>query len=322
MTTTDRSAGVTVLPMPDLSPTFPGPFPSSPHADHIQAHVGQWLHRFPLLGPPDARRTLCDIVAHGVARTFPTAEPDGLFLCADLFLWLTAFDDTYGEATAAGSPAQLVRRIQGCLHVLADGEPPGDADPFDEALQDLLVRLRTRATAAQYLRVSCCLRDVLFGILWEAHHLAEPDHVRLHDYLAMRPHTVLVRTLIAVAEVVLRYELPEEARNSQAVRQAESAVADLAGVLNDLGSYARESAKGVPNSLNLVSLITREQSCDIPTAYAAASLLGEEHAAAARHGIGALATSDSAPLTEHAGALESIACSYIWHINHARYKKA
>ncbi|MEV8099094.1 hypothetical protein [Kitasatospora sp. NPDC085879] len=321
MTTTDRT-GIAALPMPDLSRTFPGPFPASPHADHIQAHVGQWLQRFPLIGPHDARRTLCDIVAHGVARTFPTAGPDGLFLCADLFLWLTAFDDTYGEATAAGSPAPLVRRIQGCVHLLADGEPPGDTDPFDEALQDLLVRLRTRATTAQYLRVTGYLRDVLFGILWEAHHLTEPDHVRMQDYRTMRPHTVLARTLIAVAEVVLRYELPEEARNSQAVRQAESAVADLAGVLNDLGSYARESAKGIPNSLNLISLIRREQNCDIPTAYAAASLLGEERAATARHGIGELTASNSAPLAQHAGALESIACSYIWHIDHARYRKA
>ncbi|WP_405010058.1 hypothetical protein [Kitasatospora sp. NBC_01539] len=320
MTTTDRP-GTTALPMPDLSGTFPGPFPTSPHADRIAEHVGRWLHRFPLLGPSDARHTLCDIVAHGVARTFPTAEPDGLFLCADLFLWLTAFDDTFGEATAAGSPARLVRRIQTCVHLLADGGPPDGADPFDEALQDLLVRLRTRATAAQYLRVTGCLRDVLFGMLWEAHHLAEPHHVTVRDYRAVRPHTVFVRTLVAMAEVVLRYELPDEARNSPAVRQPESAVADLAGVLNDLASYARESARGVPDSLNLVPLITREQHCDIPGAYAAASRLGEEYAATARHGIAALMTGDSAPLARHARALESIACSYAWHIDHARYRK-
>lgn len=136
------------------------------------------------------------------------------------------------------------------------------------------MRLRARATAAQYLRVTGCLRDILFGILWEAHHLAEPEHVTLRDYRAIRPHTVFARTLMAVAEVVLRYELPEEARNSEAVRQPESAVADLAGVLNDLGSYTREAARGVPNSLNLISLITREQNCDVPTAYEAASRLG------------------------------------------------
>lgn len=69
MTTTERT-GIASLPMPDLSSTFPGPFPTSPHADHIGKHLVQWLLRFPLLGPPDALRTLCDIVAHGVARTF------------------------------------------------------------------------------------------------------------------------------------------------------------------------------------------------------------------------------------------------------------
>ncbi|MCU7820174.1 terpene synthase family protein [Kitasatospora sp. DSM 101779] len=319
MTTTDQ-AGIAALPMPDLSRTFPGPFPTSPHAEDIQAHLGQWLDRFPLLSRPEARHILCDIVAHGVARTFPTAEADGLFLCADLFLWLTAFDDTYGEAAAAGSPARLARRIQGCVHLLGGGEVPGDAGAFDEALHDLLVRLRTRATAAQYLRITGCLRDALFGILWEAHQLADPGHVSMQDYRMMRPHTVLVRTLIAATEVVLRYELPEEARRSRAVQQLEAAVADLAGVLNDLGSYARESAKGVPDSLNLISLLTRDQHCDIPTAYAAASRLGEEHATTARRGIHALAAGDSAVLAQHARALESIACSYVWHIGHARYK--
>ncbi|MEV7175697.1 hypothetical protein [Kitasatospora sp. NPDC093679] len=320
MTSTDQ-ARIAALPMPDLSRTFPGPFPTSPHAEDIQAHLEQWLDRFPLLSRPEARHILCDIVAHGVARTFPTAEEDGLFLCADLFLWLTAFDDTYGEATAASSQAQLVRRIRGCVHLLADGEPPGDAGPFDGALHDLLVRLRARATTAQYLRVTGSFRDVLFGILWEAQQLAEPDHVSMQEYHTMRPHTVFARALIAMAEVVLRYELPEEARNSPAVRLPESAVCDLAGVLNDLGSYARESAKDVPNSLNLIPLITREQNCEVPAAWAAASLLGKERAATARHGLDELAASHSTPLAQHAKALDSIACSYIWHIDHARYRK-
>ncbi|MFJ1706292.1 terpene synthase family protein [Kitasatospora sp. NPDC088346] len=321
MSTTDLT-GLAALPLPDLSGSFPGPFPASPHAGGIEAHLGQWLRRFPLLGPPEALGPLCDIVAHGVARTFPTAEPDGLHLCADLFLWLTAFDDTHGEAAAASDPARLVRRIWDCVHLLADGEPSRDAGPFDEALRDLLVRLRTRATTAQYLRVTGCLRDILLGSLWEAHHLAEPEHVTSHDYRAIRPHTVFARTLVAVAEVVLRYELPEEARRSEAVRQPESAVADLAGVLNDLGSYARESAKGVPHSLNLITLIARERNCDVPTAAAVVARLGEERAAAARHGIGELATGGSAPLAQHAAALESIAHSYVWHIDHVRYRKA
>lgn len=322
MTTTDRP-GTATRPVPDLSGTFPGPFPAGPYADRTEEHLGQWLHRFPFLGgPPGALRTLCDIVAHGVARTFPTAEPDDVFLCADLFLWLTAFDDTHGEATAASSPARLVRRIWGYVHLLADGEPPVDADPFDEALQDLLARLRSRATTAQYLRVTGCLRDVLLGTVWEAHHLAEPGHATSHDHRTVRPHTVFARILTAVAEVVLRYELPDEARRSGPVRQAESAVADLAGVLNDLGSYARESAAGVPDSLNLITLITRERGCDVPTAHAVASRLAEEYAATARHRIGELAAGGSAPLAQHAGALESIAHSYVWHIDHARYRKA
>ncbi|WP_377267802.1 terpene synthase family protein [Peterkaempfera sp. SMS 1(5)a] len=318
MSQADRS-GTAVLPMPDLSSTFPGPFPASPHADHIEQHVGQWLRRFPLLGPPDGLRTLCNIVGQGVARTFPTADPDSLSLCADLFLWLTAFDDVHGETRAADDLTQLVRRVGEFVHLLADGEPPGDADPFGAALQDLLERLRSRATPAQYLRVTGCLRDTLFGILWEAHHLPVADRVTVRDYLAIRPHTVFVRTLMATAEIALRYELPEETRNAGAVRQLESALADLAGLMNDLGSYARESAQGGPQSLNLIALIMNQRNCDLATAFAEASRMGEERAAIVRARITELTDGGTGLLAGHALAMESIACSYVWHIEHARY---
>ncbi|MFJ1754700.1 hypothetical protein [Kitasatospora sp. NPDC088134] len=328
------------LTMPDLAPAFPGPFPSSPHAEQVGAHLEEWLERFPLLAPSGKRRVLCDIVAHGVARTFPTADPDGLRLTADLFLWLTAFDDVHGEEAAAADPAGLVRRIQPCVHQLGGGAAPLGADPFDAALRDLLARLRDRATAEQYLRVAGCLRDVLFGMVWEAHRPAGDGDgdgsggagdgsvgfgaggSGLREYREVRPHTVFARTLLALAEVVLGYELPAADRDTSAVREPEEAVADLAGVLNDLCSYARESAKGAPASLNLVPLLVRAHGGDLSAGYAAAARLAEERAAAARRGIDALAAAGPAPLARHAAALETIAHSYVWHVDHARYRGA
>ncbi|MFJ5234885.1 hypothetical protein ACIQBJ_33980 [Kitasatospora sp. NPDC088391] len=315
------------LTMPDLAPVFPGPFPSSPHAERVRAHLGEWLDRFPLLAASGKRRVLCDIVAHGVARTFPTADPDGLRLTADLFLWLTAFDDTHGEEAGAADPAGLVRRVQPCVHQLAGGAPAPDADAFGAALRDLLARLRDRATAEQYLRVTGCLRDVLFGTVWEAHRPAGDGATRdgaagLREYREVRPHTVFARTLLALAEVVLRYELSAAERDSAAVREAEEAVADLAGLLNDLCSYARESAEGAPVSLNLVPLLAREHGGDAAAGHAAAARLAEERAAAARRGIDALAAAGPGAPARHAAALETIAHSYVWHVDHVRYRGA
>ncbi|MFJ4184914.1 terpene synthase family protein [Kitasatospora sp. NPDC089509] len=309
------------LPMPDLGHCFPGPFAVSPHAHDIERQTAEWLGAFPLVGSPGKLKALCNITGHGMARTFPTADREGLFLCADLLLWLTAFDDTYGEAAGARDPAGLVRRIGECVHLLAGhGEPPGDTGVFGAALRDLLARLRERAPGTRYLRLTAHLRDNLFGILWEAHHLDGPDPVGLADYRAMRPHTVFVRTVMAAAEVVLGYELTERQRESEAVRELESAVADLAGWINDLASYRKEAAHDGPPPLSLPTLLMRQHACDLDEAFRLASRMCEDRATRAGALITELTGTGDGALREHVGALRSIASSYVWHIEHARYR--
>ncbi|MFB6780533.1 terpene synthase family protein [Streptomyces sp. NPDC056352] len=310
------------LPMPDLQGSFPGPFATSPHAEAIERQTAHWLHNFPLVRSPSEQKTLCNITAQGVARVLPTADRDGVFLCADLFLWLTAFDDAHGEAEGARDTARLVRRISQCVHLLAGhDEPPGEASVYTAALQDLLGRFRERATPTQYLRLTAHLRDNLFGILWEAHHLDRPDQVTLSDYCAMRPHTVFVRTVMATAEVALRYELTEDQRASAAVRELEKAIADLAGWINDLASYAKETHRGGPAPLSLPTLLIRQRECDLEGAFRLASRMCEDQASTARLRITELAVNGKSALADHARAMEAVAASYVWHIGHARYER-
>ncbi|WP_327371119.1 terpene synthase family protein [Streptomyces sp. NBC_01217] len=306
--------------MPDLRDSFPGPFSTSPHAEAIEQHTADWLHGFPLVRSPSELKTLCNITAQGVARVLPAADRDGVFLCADLFLWLTAFDDTHGETEGARDTARLVRRISQCVHLLAGhDEPAGEAGVYTAALGDLLGRFRERATPTQYLRLTAHLRDNLFGILWEAHHLDRPDEVTLSDYCAMRPHTVFVRTVMATAEVMLGYELTEDQRASAAVRELEKAVADLAGWINDLASYAKEADRGGPTPLSLPALLIRHRECDLEGAFRLASRMCEDQASTARLRITELAADSKNALGDHAHAVEAVAASYVWHIGHARY---
>jgi hypothetical protein len=314
---------VSVLPMPDLRGSFPGPFPASPHAKDIERHAVGWLGTFPLIGSQRKLAALCDITAQGMARTFPTADPEGLFLCADLFLWLTAFDDAHSEAAGAGDPAGLVRRISEFVHLLAgDAQPTGGASVFGAALGDLLNRFRERATHAQYVNLTGHLRDNLFGMIWEAHHFGGSDQVTLDDYRAIRPHTVFVRTVMATAQIALGYELPERQRSSAPLRELEGAVADLAGWINDLASYAKEAAGGGPAPLSLPTLLRRAHGCDLEEAFRLASRMCEDRAAVARARITELTTGGTEPLGEHARAMESVAASYVWHIEHARYRSS
>ncbi|MFD7490862.1 terpene synthase family protein [Streptomyces sp. NPDC059832] len=315
-----RSSDARTLPMPDLRDSFPGPFATSPYAGAIEEQTTHWLRTFPLIGSPGEAKALCDITARGVARVLPTADREGVFLCADLFLWLTAFDDVHGEAEGGRDTARLVRRISQCVHLLAGhDEPAADDDAYIAALRDLLHRFRERATPTQYLRLTAHLRDNLFGILWEAHHLDRLDKVTLSDYCAMRPHTVFVRTVMATAEVALGYELTEDQRASAAIQELEKAVADLAGWINDLASYAKETDHGGPTPLSLPTLLIRHRECDLEEAFRLASRMCEDRAATARLRITELAVNSKNALADHARAVEAVAASYVWHIGHARY---
>ncbi|MFD9497763.1 terpene synthase family protein [Streptomyces sp. NPDC060035] len=311
------------LPMPDLRDSFPGPFPISPHADAIERHADDWLTTYPLIGSPGARAALCNITSQGIARTLPTADIGSLFLCADLFLWLTAFDDTCGETAGADDLAELVRRSGEFIELLAghhDERSAVEPSVFGASLRDLLARFEERATPTQYLRITAHLRDNFFGILWEAHHLHAPDQVTVRDYRAMRPHTVFVRTVMAAAEVALGYELTPQQRSSTAVREVESAVGNLAGWINDVASYAKEAAHGGPGPLSLPTLLMHQYDCDIESAFRRAARMCEEEAVILRSRLTELTAGSAGELADHAGALESIAASYVWHIGHSRYR--
>ncbi|MFI6281651.1 terpene synthase family protein [Streptomyces sp. NPDC050988] len=318
--TNHRATAQDELPTPDLSGAFPGPFPVSPHTDHVEAGILRWLDKFPLPVEPTSLRTLYNITGQGVSRAVPTADRDSLILFANLFLWLTAFDDVHGEAAAQHDPTELKLHVRELCGILADGEVPPSDRPFAAALGDLLKRFRARATPAQYLQLAERLRANLGGIVWEAQHLPAPESVALDTYSTMRPDTVFVRTVMTAAQIVLGYELPEPQRSSAPVRELETSVSSLAGWVNDLASFKREARQLGKNPLSLPTLLMTEHGVDLPTAFGLAARMCEEQADIARARMTELSASGLAPLTLHAQALEHITHSYIWHIDHARYR--
>ncbi|MGW7823904.1 terpene synthase family protein [Streptomyces puniciscabiei] len=305
--------------MPDFSSTFPGPFSISPHADRTERYLLKWVRQFPLMPLSAECRSLCAITGHGVARTLPSADPDSIALCAALFCWLTAFDDTHGETVAAGAPAVLMSLVAELTLLLADDSPSDvPTGPFVVALHDLLAGFRARATSAQYLRLTARIRDNLIGILWEANHLPNPTRVSVSTYCAMRPHTVFVRTILAAVEIVLQYELSDAERSSPSVRQLESATSNLAGWINDLGSFARESARRA--ALSLPTLLMNEHGHSPEEAFGQISRLCEQQAEIARSRISELSSAASAPVRAHATAVAHIVQCFIWHVGHSRYQ--
>ncbi|MFC8438162.1 terpene synthase family protein [Streptomyces griseoincarnatus] len=269
--------------------------------------------------PADELHTLCGITSQGIARAFPTTDLDSLLLAAELFLWLVAFDDTHGEMNAAADPAALAGHIDELTGVLADDTPMTPPGPFTAALRDLLDRIRDSATPNQYRTLTGHLHGNLLGLLWEAHHLNAPTRVSLHTYRTMRPLTVFARTLTALAPIALSYELPERHGAADLVDRAESAVARLAGWVNDLASYSLEASRSPVPPLSLPTLLMHERRLQLPEAFTTAAGMCGEQAVAARALMDELSADGPSQVTRHAQALEHIVHAFIWHIDHDRY---
>lgn len=156
--------------------------------------------------------------------------------------------------------------------------------------------------------------------MWEAEHLPAPESVAVDTYSTMRPDTVFVRTVMTAAQIVLGYELPEPQRSSASVRELETSVSSLAGWVNDLASFKREARQLGKDPLSLPTLLMTEHGVDLPTAFGIAARMCEEQAGIARARMTELSASGLVPLALHAQALEHITHSYIWHIDHARYR--
>ncbi|MGW4735198.1 terpene synthase family protein [Streptomyces shenzhenensis] len=315
--------GDSPLPMPDLSSTFPGPFPLSPHAEHLESDVASWADEFSLPLDANARHVLCNITAQGVACAVPTASKDDLVPFAALFLWLTAFDDVHGEAATLHDPAGLynlydqVSELQG---ILADNDAPRPDNAFALALRHLLAQFRSRASPGQYQQLTNRLAATLRGIVWEARHLTAPERVTVHTYCARRPDTVFVRTVMTAAEIVLGFELSTAQRSFAPVRELETAVGNVAGWINDLASFRREQSQLGRNPLSLPTLIMTAKHLDLPTAFALATGMCEDQAALARKCINELSATSPEDLARHARALEHIVHAFSWHVEHARYR--
>lgn len=318
MTGTKRTAGF--LPQPDFTATFPGPHPVGPHGQTTERELLGWLEEYPLLPSAEPRSVLVNITSHGASRTFPTVDSDDLTLFAELMLWLTAFDDEHGEANAAADPAALASHAGELMLILAGGTPLPASSPFAGALHDLLARFRARTSPAKYLGLAASLRDNITALLWEAHQMTEPERVALTTYLAMRPHTVFVKTVMAAAEIVLDYELADRERVLTPVRRLETAVGNLAGWINDLASYQRETSWGPTQPLSLPGLLQVRYHEGLEQVFQHISGMCEDEAGAARQRITELSNAPQSALTAHARALENIARSFIWHTSHTRYE--
>ncbi len=285
-------------------PDFWGLFPSriSPLAGEVESGTRVWLDGWRLVeeaGPGE--RLKASKVGRLVALAYPDAPADLLRWAADLFAWLTAFDDVHVEAPGV-TTAELGPHMASFVGVLETGTAPGAAPtPFPAALAELLDRARELLTPLQEERVRARLGKVFVAMLWEI--TTRERTVSTAEYETMRPHTFFSAVGAALVEPCAGLDLSHGVRADPGVRRLTQALATLWERTNDLYSFAYEQRAlgSVPRTLPW--LIAQERGLPLDAAFAEAGRWCEEEAVLAHRLIGELSASAREGVPEYAGAV-------------------
>lgn len=189
-----------------------------------------------------------------VARCYPAARSvRHLEIAADLVLLGFALDDAHLAPDAAG----LVPAACRLLAVLDAPEAPV-ADPYEAALRDVVRRLDASTAPGHTAVIADGFRKSLLHNLWHIHNWRRGESPGLNEYVTLRAGDVGGPWFSAFAPVCGAYELPPDATRDPRVRALTQAVSLVAGIDNDLCSFAREDAAG---EKNLLHVLMRDHAC-------------------------------------------------------------
>ncbi|WP_165975673.1 terpene synthase family protein [Actinomadura rubrisoli] len=310
-----------------VRPDFWKRFPSAVnvHARSAEAHTRAWRDNHGLAQDAAERDRLNrSWIGRSVAKCYPHAPRELLYLAGDTFMWLTAFDDVHAEATAHADPARLARILAQLTDVLDKagyGQKDGEGNPahgFPDALADLTIRARSLLPRDSFTRLLSALRGCGLALLWEAHVPWGENDVPLNEYLAMRRHTVFATVMTAfIPRPDAMHPIPDAHR-------LETSVHNLVGMVNDFCSFRYEqgtstSAPTATNPLSLPHLLMREKNCTPGEALASLVQMCNEEADIAHRLIARLTRQDNEELRDWADAMAQLVAATDWHVSVTRW---
>jgi hypothetical protein len=293
----------------------------NPHVQDAENHARVWMNRYGLTGTETQRHMIhASFIGKAIAWNFPDADLDSLYQATEIFAWALGFDDTRAETVSQAEFAQLMNEIPRLMGALGGIVSDHTSTGFVAALTDL-VRGFNRWPPQQILRILDAIRATLTGLVWEAHIRSTGAHPSVDDYLVMRPYFFYSYILIALAEPIGRYTLPDDLRHSPDVQRLETAVANLIAWQNDLVSFHLETELFGPTPLSLPGLLAIHQGCDYREAFSRVYSMYEEETRQAIQLINRCRASGTPQLRYHADAMtKMITGCYVWHTNIAKHR--
>lgn len=184
----------------------------------------------------------------------PDAEQGRLRTICDWGNWIFPFDDIFdnGELSNDYSGARAV--ISRLLSVFEDGHTSSniqvdDGAPIVAFHDDIWLRIKESSPSSTGQLYAQAMMNYCTGTLDQVQHVAKAHSSDLERMLSMRRSSVCVATLFALVQFGHQIVLPDFVLQNAAIKEVETIGIDLTLMHNDLLSYDKEDAEGVPHNL-------------------------------------------------------------------------
>ncbi|PSL44913.1 5-epi-alpha-selinene synthase [Chitinophaga niastensis] len=233
------------------------PFPSriNQRVQEAHLHVTDWVKSYGLLSTEKALARFGKArFAWLVARAYPEATLEDLYLITDFNAWLFILDDHCDEAEVGKKSDYLRSVMAGLMDVLQNNKQVtlATAGPIPAALSNMWERMRAIATPAWRLRFIRSMEDYFSGCIWEAENREAGIVPGVDDYIRMRLFTGAVLPDVILIDIIEKIYLPESLLQHALLQRMVLAASNIICWANDMFSFGKESKQGDVHNLVLV----------------------------------------------------------------------
>ncbi len=290
------------------------PCGNHPQGKEINARSLEWMDAHGLVSDPDKRARLHrSRLGEGTADSYTTAGPQYARLTADMYLWLTSYDDVFAETEGQNSPERLGRLICELIDVLDGNAPPPQAHGHVVALHDLMLRGAQLMRPQHLERVISGISDFLFATLLEANTPRDTTDTTEQIARTLRRHS---SSGMLAARLIDR---PDSLVDDPRVARLEAAKAELLGWINDFASYQHERDAGT-TGFGLLDILSGKRRCSVPEAFVILARMWDDKAEQAYRDLAELAASADPDHRAYADSMAYlIGTGAYWHLARHRY---
>lgn len=233
----------------------------NPNEQGLEEDGLAWMERFALAPNERARQKIIRIGTGDLtAQTYPDADAELVRVCNDMLIWFFVCDDQFDERALGANPQKVGKVCANFMRLLETGNAKAALSPLSQALLDLRQRLWPRANETWRSRFMADMSLYLEGCRLEADNRARGITPDFDEYQRIRRASVGTYPCFTLIELALPAVLSRELAESPALEAARDLATDIIAWINDIVSYAKESAFDDPH--NLVTVLMRECGID------------------------------------------------------------